>query len=91
MARAVKHLDRIASMPCALCEKLGQHQLTRTECHHLREGQGMAQRARDELAIPLCRDCHRGPNGLHGDRSLFRIAKTDELDLLADTIGRLTR
>ena len=87
----MKHLDRIAAMPCALCEKLGQPQESRTECHHIRTGQGMAQRARDELAIPLCGMCHRGPNGLHGDRSLFRIAKTDELDLLADTIRRLTR
>lgn len=33
----------------------------------------------------------RGPSGIHGDRSLMRIQKLDELDLLALTIEALTK
>ena len=87
--RASDHKARIASMRCALCERLGQTQARRTEVHHVREGQGVAQRASDYLAIPLCSDCHRGPQGLHGDRSLWKVAKVGELDLLADTIEKI--
>jgi hypothetical protein len=80
--------DRVAQMPCVLCELLGQGP-SAAQLHHIREGQGMSQRASHWLVIPLCPDCHTGPQGLHGDRTLFRLAKVDELDLLALTIERL--
>lgn len=74
-----------------LFKLLGIEQTTRTTVHHIREGQGMSQRANDYLTIPLCEDCHQNNRGsIHGDRSLLRIAKTTELDLLAETIARLT-
>ena len=50
----------------------------------------MSQRASDFLTIPLCPPCHTGPNGIHGNKSLMRIQKLDELDLLAATIERLS-
>lgn len=83
------HMARIAQMPCALCQELGVEQSTPTQVHHIRTGQGMAQRASDHLTIPLCYDCHQGDLGIHGDRTLLRIAKAEELDLLAATIARL--
>lgn len=58
--------------------------------HHIREGQGMSQRASDFLTIPLCPDCHQGPQGVHGDRTLMRVYKLSELDMLANTIMRLS-
>ena len=75
-----RHLDRVARLPCATCGDYGVH------VHHIREGQGMAQRANDWLAIPLCPDCHTGPKGIHGDKTMLRIMKVTELDLLADTL-----
>lgn len=84
------HMARVASLPCVLCERLGQHQWTRTTVHHLREGQGVAQRANHRLTIALCEDCHQDSRlGMHGDRTLLRIANVDELDLLGDTIAGL--
>ena len=89
-AAETRHKGRIAAMPCVCCELLGQSQESRTEVHHVREGVGMAKRSSDFLAIPLCGEgCHRGPLGIHGDRSLMRILKTDELGLLAETLRRL--
>lgn len=84
MSKAKNHLGRIAQLPCACCGAHGVH------VHHIREGQGMAQRASDFLTIPLCPDCHQGPQGVHGDRSLMRVYKLSELDMLANTIMRLT-
>lgn len=87
-----KYKALIASMPCILCELLGQSQESKTDVHHIREGQGTSQRASDYLAIPLCHDgCHQGELGIHGDRTLLRIAKVDELDLLALTIAKMAR
>lgn len=51
----------------------------------------MAQRADDFLVIPLCKACHQGKNGIHGDRALWKIYKTNELDALARTIEVLTK
>ena len=80
-----RHMDRVAQLPCAVCGADGVH------IHHLREGQGMSQRASNWLVIPLCPPCHTGPNGIHGNKSLMRIQKLDELDLLAMTIERLEK
>jgi hypothetical protein len=78
-------MRRVAELPCVLCGT------EPCEVHHLREGQGMSQRASNFLTIPLCPGCHRGPSGIHGDRSLMRIQKLDELDLLALTIEALAK
>lgn len=77
------HMDRVASMPCACCGAVGVH------VHHIRQGQGMAQRASDFLTVPLCPDCHQGPRGVHGDKSIMRALKLDELGMLAKTIEGL--
>lgn len=77
------HLDRIASLPCACCGDAP------VQVHHIREGHGMAQRASDWLTIPLCVGCHTGPKGVHGDRTMMRIFRLSELDMLADTYKKL--
>lgn len=86
--KSKRHMSRVADLGCMLCLLLEQGK-TPAEVHHLREGQGGGQRASDFLTIPLCPDCHRGPHGLHGDRALLRIAKVNELDLLALTLEAL--
>lgn len=78
-----RHMARVAALPCACCGDEG------VQVHHLREGHGMGQRASHWLTVPLCPECHTGPLGLHGDRTMMRLRKLDELDLLADTIRRL--
>lgn len=83
-----RYMDRVARLGCALCNKLG-HGETPAEIHHLREGQGMAQRASNFLVIGLCPTHHRGSEGIHGDRSTFKLAGEDELSLLAWTIEQL--
>lgn len=87
----IAHLAAIRDMPCILCEALGRPQMGRkVDAHHVRIWEGAAQRAHDELAIPLCHsDCHQGPHGVHGDKALLAIAKVDEGDLLAMTIRKL--
>ncbi len=84
-AASRRHLARVKELPCGVCKAPGP-----SDAHHIRLGQGMAQRASDFLAIPLCRPCHQGDRGIHGDRSEWRMRKLDELDVLADTIEQLT-
>lgn len=79
-----QHLDRVASLPCCLCGD------TPVQVHHVREGQGMAQRASNWLTVPLCPSCHTGPKGVHGDQTMLRIFKMDEMEMLADTIKKLS-
>lgn len=78
-----RHMDRVASLPCMVCGADGVH------VHHVREGQGMAQRASNFLTIAVCPDCHTGPRGIHGDKSIMRVMKLDEMALLAMTIEAL--
>lgn len=79
------HLDRVASLPCCLCGEFPVH------VHHIREEHGMSQRASNWLTVPLCPSCHTGPKGVHGDQTMLRIYKMTEMDMLADTIGRLSQ
>lgn len=82
---AKRYHGEVAALGCMLGKALGQDHGP-ANIHHLREGQGMGQRANDFLVIPLCRECHQGKMGIHGDKTLLRIVKLDELDLLAMTI-----
>ena len=84
-AKGKRHMARVAALPCAVC---GAQPV---EVHHIREGQGAAQRAQDTLTIPLCVYHHRGAEGVHGlGRMGFYVRhKKDELDLLAETLEKL--
>lgn len=87
-----EHMGRVKRLGCVLCAELGLAQEGVTDVHHLRDGQGGAQRAPHWLVAALCHDrCHQGPRGIHGDRSLLRQAKCTELDLLAWTLEALAR
>lgn len=77
------HLDRVASLPCILC---GDRPV---EVHHIREGQGGAQRGGHFLTTSLCVPCHRGPQGVHGDKTMLRIMKTNEMEMLDETLRKL--
>lgn len=85
-----QYLARVAALRCVLCRRLEQPQNGKTDVHHFRHGEGMAQRSQHWLAIALCHfSCHEGPKGIHGDRSRLRVLKADEVDLLAWTIQDL--
>jgi len=71
------HIERVKSLPCSICEQHGP-----SECHEIKQGQWFT-------SIALCVDCHRGHNGWHGTKALWRIRKMDELDALNVTIKRL--
>lgn len=81
-------MARVASLGCIVCQKMGMEGIP-AEVHHIREGQGMSQRASNWLVVPLCPEDHRGPKGLHGDRTMMRMLKAEELDLLAWTLEEM--
>lgn len=83
-----RHMGRVAALGCVLCRLRG-FGFVAAEVHHVRAGQGGAQRAPDFLSLPACPDCHRGEHGIHGDRGRLRAANVIELDLLAETLALL--
>ena len=83
-----RYMNRVAELGCVVCRMLG-YGPTPAQLHHVREGQGMAQRAQNWLVVPLCPEHHQGKTGVHGDRSAMRQLKVNELDLLSQTIQDL--
>lgn len=73
----------VADLPCCVCGAEG------VQVHHIREGQGISQRASHFLTIPLCSDHHTGPLSIHMSKRQFENMYGSELDLLAGTIKRL--
>lgn len=76
-----KHLALVHTLPCCLC---GAYTV---EAHHITEGKTFGKR--DKLhfcTIPLCPDCHKGPRGIHGDKTMLRISKKSELEHLSETL-----
>lgn len=71
------HLARVKALPCSVCDAAGP-----SEAHHIKQGQHFS-------CVALCLECHRGNQGWHGDKTLWRIYKSDEVDALAITIERL--
>jgi len=85
------YMGLVKSIPCVLCSLLGQKQQGPTYAHHIREGQGTAMRASDFLTVALCWKCHQSEIGIHGNKSLLKVAKTTELELLALTVQKVHR
>jgi len=83
MTFAKRHLARVHDLPCGLCDARP------VEAHHVMEGRTPGRKSDDRLAIPLCVGCHRGSKGAHGDKTMFKIYKKSELDILADTIEKV--
>ncbi len=73
----------VAELGCLICG-------SPANLHHVREGQGMSQRASDWLVVPLCREHHQGNTGIHSGR-FYHLFKKDELDLLAETIAGVVK
>lgn len=90
-AKGSRHMERVAGLPCVLCQHIGAGERYGVQVHHIREGQGAAQRADDMLTVALCEPHHQGPLGVHGlgRRGFERQYKITELDLLAMTLEAL--
>jgi hypothetical protein len=86
-----EHMNRVASIGCILCKHLDLGE-TPAQLHHIREGQGMSQRASNFLVVPLCPEHHQGNSGVHGlgERGFYTRYKLSELDLLAMTLEALS-
>lgn len=57
-----RHKARVKSLPCVGCGVVG-----RTDAHHtLLSIPGKRWRRDHEFLVPVCPDCHQGPNGIHG-------------------------
>ena len=88
----VSRLDEVAELGCVLCAHFGCPG-TPAEIHHLRDGQGLSQRASDEEVIPLCPEHHRGRAGYHGlgKRAFehrYRVTERELLALTRELLGR---
>ena len=90
-AAGSRHMERVAGLPCCVCEHMGRPHVYGVQVHHIREGQGAAQRADDMLVLPLCYDHHLGASGIHGlgRKGFYARYKIDELQLLAATLEKL--
>jgi len=86
-AAGKRHMGRVAALGCIICRRLGWGE-TPAQVHHIRTGQGAAQRAGDGLVLPLCPEHHQGATGLHGlgNRAFEARYKVTELELLDEVI-----
>ena len=80
-----KHLERVHEIPCVVCLHMGLIPVFPTYAHHL---ESIRDGLSDYASIPLCRDHHQGPNGVHGlsRRGFEARYKLTDVDLLALTI-----
>lgn len=84
--KARTYTDKVAALGCVVCRNLC-YGASPAHVHHIRTGQGMAQRAQSALIIPLCPEHHTGGNGIHTiGKSLWERTYGTELELLSQTI-----
>ncbi|MGW8664708.1 Ref family recombination enhancement nuclease [Serratia ureilytica] len=77
-------LSDVADLGCVVCRNLG-YGPSPAEIHHIRTGQGTAQRATHKQTLPLCPTHHRtGGHGVavHAGRKTWEKNYGSELELL---------
>ena len=72
-----EHMAAVKSCACVLCDHPAP-----SEAHHPKQGRHFS-------TIALCDACHRGPLGVHGDKTMQRIRKYDEVDMINETLRRV--
>lgn len=75
-------MAKVKSCACVLCDRPAP-----SEAHHIRQGEHYT-------TVALCLDCHRMPEGVHGDQSMLRLrfrvgGKDGELAALNETLRRV--
>lgn len=78
------HLGRVKQLDCAVCAATGP-----SDAHHILEGRIPNRKSPDWLAIPLCKECHTGPNGIHGNQALWMVFHANELLCLNNTLEQI--
>lgn len=78
MTRAEReHVGRVKESGCALCGAAGV-----VHAHEIEQGCWWT-------SVGLCPHCHTGSQGLHGDKTLWRIYKMTEIQALNETLRRV--
>jgi hypothetical protein len=79
------HLAFVKSQPCIACQSKGWTQGTVTVVHHVREGNGMGQRASHFDTLPICWHHHASDSrdGFHAHPAWWISEFGTERDLLA--------
>ena len=76
------HIQRIKSLPCGVCFAPAP-----SDAHHLTD---CGRRIGHFITIPLCKSCHQdSDNGIHGNKTMWRIMKKTELGVLNETIAKI--
>ena len=91
------HVDKVAALGCVACFVQAGEWFTPGEIHHIREGQGAAQRAGWFEVLCLCEGHHRNDDkrankiAIHGNtgRRTFVATYGSERDLLDLTLENL--
>lgn len=79
-------LSDVAELGCICCRNMG-FGASLAEIHHVRTGQGMAQRASHTDVLPLCPPHHRAcyETGFHASPKSWQEIHGTEIELLEQT------
>lgn len=83
------YLAAVRALPCCICAGWGISQTTPTEAHHAICGRYSQHKAPDRMAIPLCRDHHTGPQGIHTQRAQWIASYGPDTNYIAATQDRV--
>lgn len=89
----LRHMDAVARLGCVVCRNLG-YGFSPCEIHHVRMGNGMAQRAIHLDTIGLCPAHHRiGGHGvaLHAGQRTWEAKFGTEAELLEQVRAAITQ
>jgi len=72
-----EHMGKVKQSGCAVCGA-GPY----VDAHHIEQGLHYT-------TVGLCKECHTGSMGIHGDKTMWRIHKMDEIKALNETLRRV--
>ena len=82
--RGLLHMRRVKQLPCVICGMPGP-----SDAHHVISGRYGSAKASDFETVPLCKNHHQGPDGIHTAKTTWEFAYGPDTDYLSVTADML--
>lgn len=81
---ALRYMQAVKQLPCCVCGSAPPN-----DAHHCISDRYGTRKASDFETVPLCKECHQGPHGVHAEKRSWRERHGPDHGYIAETRAKV--